>query len=389
MTVLHLFDLYLPHTMNWAWRTMQAIPDTEQWVASPWILDNEYHSPQFRFFRRPLQQIAGLFPKHEQQAAWFSTNLIRAERHWPLYKNWLFKQLKNRRPDVLHAHFGSVGCHFLDLAQRLNIPLVCSFYGYDYTRIPFEKTVYRTRYRQLFEGASAITTTGALTPILLIDQGCPRSKIIPIPLSISPGQFPFFDRKKIQGQLRLVQIATFTHKKGHMDTLAAFKIALRSCPQAQLTFAGERQDKTVFREIQKYIKINDLEQNVRVRDFVEHHQLSQFLQQFDVFIHPSRTTENRDCEGAPAVILEAMSTGLPTIATDHSDIPEQVQHGRTGLLAPEYDPARLATFIERFYQMDNPEYQQMSRAARTRVEQYFDVNKTAHKLRALYQKACC
>gem|GEM_PF-6116919 len=84
--------------MNWAWRLMRATPGVEQWVAAPWILSNEYYSPEFRFFTRPLQQKTGWLPKNEWQAEWFSRNLIRAERRWPIYQNWLFHALKNNPP---------------------------------------------------------------------------------------------------------------------------------------------------------------------------------------------------------------------------------------------------------------------------------------------------
>jgi len=385
MTVLHLFDLFLPHTMNWAWRLIRATQETEQWVAAPWILDNEYHSPEFRFFMRPFQSLTGWLPANEWKSEWFSANLIRAERRWPLYRNWLFQQLRNNPPDVLHAHFAPVGCHYLEMAKRLDIPLVASFYGFDYERLPLKKPDYRKRYQQLFEGAAAITTTGNFTPELLIKQGCPSEKITPIPLSISPNEFPYMERKKIPGRLRLIQIATITEKKGHLDTLSALKIALKNCPKIHLTIAGERQDKSLFQQIQNFIKTNDLEQQISLLNFLPHSELSQFLGQFDVFIHPSRKAANHDCEGAPVVILEALATGLPVISTIHSDIPGQVLHGQTGFLAPENDPVTLATYIERFYTMENEAYQQMSKAAHHHIEQNFDLKINTPKLRQLYK----
>ena len=384
MKILHLFDLYLPHTMNWAWRLMQATPGVEQWVAAPWIVKNEYYSDDFRFFIHPIQQTTGWLPRNEWKSGWFSTNLIRAERRWPLYRNWLYKQLKNNPPDIIHAHFAPVGCHYLTMAQKLNIPFVSSFYGFDYERLPFERPAYRARYQKLFQGAAAITTTGGLTPKLLVAQGCPLEKITPIPLSISPAKFPFIKRNKTPGQLRLVQIATITEKKGHLDTLAAFKIALQNCPQIHLTIAGERQDQYLFRQIMTFIKVNALEQHVTVLNFLPHTELSRFLGQFDVFIHPSHTADNRDCEGAPVVILEAMSTGLPVIATFHSDIPQQVLHERTGFLVPERDHSRLAAYIQRMYEMHDEEYQSMSMAASIHVQENFNVKNTGLKLCELY-----
>lgn len=385
MRILHLFDLYLPHTMNWAWQMIRATPEVETWVAAPWMLKNEYFSPEFRFFTRPLQAMTGWMPGDEWNASWFSTNLIRSERYWPIYRNWLYEILKTNRPDGMHAHFGPVGVHYLDLAKRLGIPLITSFYGFDYARLPFEKPVYREQYRQLFKGAAAITTTGELTPGLLEALGCPPEKITPIPLSVSPEAFPFIHRTKDRNQLRLLQVATFTEKKGHLDTLLAFSMALQHCPNLHLTMAGERQDKNLFQEIRRFLVSRNLAKNVTLLDFLPHAELPTFFGQFDVFIHPSRTTHNQDCEGAPVVILEAQSSGMPVISTVHSDIPAMVLHGRTGWLAPENSPELLAAHIERFYRMDNSEYQQFSQAAYQQVAQNFNLKNTGPKLRALYQ----
>ncbi len=385
MTILHLFDLYLPHTMNWAWQIMRSTPDVEQWVAAPWILRNEYYSADFRFFVRPLQKKAAWLPTNEWQAEWFSSNLIRAERACPLYKNWLFHQLKNNRPDVLHAHFAPVGCHYLDLAQQLGVPLVVSFYGFDYQRLPFQKPVYRERYRQLFEGAAAITCAGEHGREVLMKQGCPAGKITVLPMSFRPEDFPFFEREKMPGQLRLVQVATITEKKGYMDTLAALAVARTNCPNIHLTIAGEKQDQNLVHKMRNYIKAKGLESIVTWLNFLPHEQLADFLTSFDVFIHPSCYTANLDCEGGPVAILEAQSTGLPVISTTHFDIPSEVLHNQTGLLAPERSPAVLAQHMERFYLMGDDEYQPMSQAARTYMEQNFDVKNTAQKLLSLYQ----
>lgn len=384
MKVLHLFDLYLPNTMNWAYRLMRATPEVELWAAAPWMVRNEYFNPDIRFFLHPFQRLTGWVPGDEWQYEWFSKLLRRGERTWPLYRNWLTRQLCSARPDLLHAHFAPVGCHYAAMAQKLGIPLVVSFYGFDYERLPFEKPEYREKYRALFKVASAITTTGALTAEIPVRHGCPREKIKPIPLSIHPVEFPFIPRNKQPEQMRLVQVATITAKKGYLNTLKALHICLADCPNIHLTIAGERQDARLADEMAALIKTHRLERHVTWLDFLPHDSLPDFFGRFDLFIHPSHTTPQQDCEGAPVVILEAQATGLPVISTNHADIPKQVLQNVTGMLAPENDPVVLADYIRRFYFMKNDEYQQFSRNARRHVEQNFDVTISARKLRSLY-----
>lgn len=374
--------------MNWAYQMLRNTPDVQQWVAAPWMVKNEYYDPLFRFFIRDFQQKIGIFSSHESTLDWLSTNLIRLEKRWPLYKHWLIQQIKNDPPDVLHAHFAPVGCHYLDVAKALDIPLIVSFYGFDFQRLPFEQPTYKARYQQLFLQASAITTTGPFTPKLLVAQGCPAEKIRPVPLSIALDQFTCHKREKLPGNLRLVQIATFTEKKGHLNTLEALKRALPKCPNLHLTFAGEYQDKALVRKIANFIKSNNLTGSVTWLNHLPHEDLPNFLNQFEVFIHPSTSTARLDSEGSPVVILEAQANGLPIIATTHADIPAEVLHGITGLLSPENDAVDLARSIERFYFMENDEYQQFSVAARQHVEQNFDIRDMGKKLLSLYSEVC-
>lgn len=371
--------------MNWAGQFLRHTPGVQPWVAAPWMVRNEWFCPDFRFFVRDFQRKAGFLPVNEWQYNWLATNLIRLEKRWPLYKNWLARQLRQHRPDVLHAHFGPVGCHYLDLAQALDIPLVVSFYGFDFLRVPFEKPAYQQRYRQLFAQAAAMTTTGPFTPKLLEDQGGTTDKITPIPLSVELGQWPFSHRTKRPGRLKMVQVATITEKKGHLDTLEALRLSVAHCPNIHLTLVGERQDKKLVQTLAEFIRVYQLENYVTWLPAMEHRQLPGFLAEFEVFIHPSRVSSRKDSEGAPVAILEAQATGLPIIATCHADIPAAVIHHQTGWLTPENDPVALARSIEQAYWMDDREYQQMSLNARQHMTARFDIHTNAPKLLQLYQ----
>jgi len=184
--VTHLFDHYLPHTMNWAYRMMRATPHTAVSVASPLFVRNKYFDADFHFYVRPLQQW-GWFPPSEWTASCLQGLVVRAERYKPAYKYWLEKQLEKHRPDVLHAHFAPVGWHYLDMAKRLNIPLVVSFYGYDYESLPARNKTWPHRYQQLFKDAAAVTCAGPHGQAVLMRQGLVPEKTTILPMSMSSG----------------------------------------------------------------------------------------------------------------------------------------------------------------------------------------------------------
>jgi glycosyltransferase involved in cell wall biosynthesis len=61
----------------------------------------------------------------------------------------------------------------------------------------------------------------------------------------------------------------------------------------------------------------------------------------DLFVLPAVHDSKGNVDGLPNVILEAMASGLPVVASGISGIPLAVEDGRTGLLVPEREPRRL------------------------------------------------
>ena len=66
----------------------------------------------------------------------------------------------------------------------------------------------------------------------------------------------------------------------------------------------------------------------------------------DVVVVPSRVDARNDRDGLPNVVLEAMASGRPVVASDVAAIGTAVVHGQTGLLVPPDDPDRLAAALD-------------------------------------------
>jgi glycosyltransferase involved in cell wall biosynthesis len=81
------------------------------------------------------------------------------------------------------------------------------------------------------------------------------------------------------------------------------------------------------------------------------------------------------------VLMEAMASGVPVVASGISGIPELVEDGVSGLLVPPKDPAALALAIERI--ADDPRLAlALSAGGRARVEAEFDLERNAARLLA-------
>lgn len=77
-------------------------------------------------------------------------------------------------------------------------------------------------------------------------------------------------------------------------------------------------------------------------------------------------------EGFPQVILEAMSSGLPVVATSVGGIPEIIEHGVNGLLVAPGSPEALATSMARLL-LDDKTRDLMSQRARETAAECFSL----------------
>lgn len=385
--VLHLFDFYLPATLSWVSRLLGHLPPAvEVAIGAPWIVQDAFCNPRFRYHRFPLQ-VPGVFDAvSEVQFPFWQRLLTRSQRFFPTYPPWLYRQLRQEPPDILHAHFGPTGCLYLPLAQKLGRPLVVTFYGFDYEKLLHHRPVFREKYRMLFAEAATVVVASPIWREKLVDMGCPVEKIALVRPSPDLAHFPVAQRAKPAGRLHLVQVATFTPKKGHLTTLEAVRLAREVCPDLHLTLAGERYDAALVREVEAFLQRHALGDCVTWLPPVRHDQMATFLAGFDAFIHPSQRTPDGDHEAGAVVLLEAQAVGLPVLATQHYDIPDQVAQGRTGLLVPEGDAPALADAIRQFYFMENATYQNCRANARQHVEGRYDVRESVRDLMAVYAR---
>lgn len=109
--------------------------------------------------------------------------------------------------------------------------------------------------------------------------------------------------------------------------------------------------------------------------------IAKIMRGFSVFALPSIA------EGTPVTILEAMSTGLPVVATRVGGIPEVVLDGLTGAVVPPGDPKALATALAKYIRQ--PELAaQHGAAGRLRVEQKYSMTAMLAAYTQLYDGLC-
>ena len=189
-------------------------------------------------------------------------------------------------------------------------------------------------------------------------------------IKISPlkNRIPY--KNKIQNVLFLGKI---DRNKGIFDIIEAGKSLLKITNQFRFIICGDgniERCKTLCKEkgVMEYFIF---------KGWISGKQKTHLLENADIFILPSYN------EGMPMSVIEAMSFGLPVIATNVGGIPEIIKHEKTGFLIEPGDVSGLIYYLEKL--IKNRELaSNIGRSGRQLALEKFDINKSVKKLESIY-----
>jgi len=256
----------------------------------------------------------------------------------------LNRLLQRRDADLMHVYFGHTGVHLLPFIKRWPKPVVVSFHGMDI--MPREdKPGYLDNLKDLLQTIPLVMARSHSLKERMLELGCPEEKFRLNRTGIPLGNFPYIERQApADGAWHFVQACRLVEKKGLDVALKAFARFVAKFPAARFTIAGEG---PLREKLDKQIEELGLGDKVRFAGFLSEIELRELYHSAHLFVHPSQITEDQNQEGIPNSMLEAMSTGLPVVATHHGGIPEAVDDGKAGLLSAERDVDGLYDHIER------------------------------------------
>ncbi|HEX5467204.1 MAG TPA: glycosyltransferase [Candidatus Limnocylindrales bacterium] len=176
--------------------------------------------------------------------------------------------------------------------------------------------------------------------------------------------------------LRVVCVGTLHAVKGQTYLVDACARLAAAGLDVTCDLVGDGPDEAALRE---RIAAGGLEDRIRLLGRRTRAQIAELLATSHVLVAPSVPTPDGRREGIPVVLMEAMASGLPVVASRLSGIPELVRDGETGLLAEPADVAGLAAAIRRL--AEQPELRaRLGAAARATVLADYDLRTNADRL---------
>jgi alpha-maltose-1-phosphate synthase len=203
------------------------------------------------------------------------------------------------------------------------------------------------------ELATKIIAASSYTKRTLVCQGVPEEKIIINPYGVDLELFCPPPKPRSRQPLRFLFLGSVSARKGIPLLIETWRIL--EPKNSELWLLGPVSSK-------ERALIPDLP-GLKVLGKCPFEDLPDLLRQCDVLVFPSY------CEGFALVLLEALATGMPIIATEATAGPDLIDQGIEGLLIPSGNLEALLESIKYF--IEHPErLDEMSIAARRKAEDF-------------------
>jgi N-acetyl-alpha-D-glucosaminyl L-malate synthase BshA len=309
---------------------------------------------------------------------------------YPLLKNFPYtlalaskmaEVAKNKELQVLHVHyaipFAAAALLARQVVPELNLKVVTTLHGTDVTLVGNNPS-FKPVTAMTIEQSDAVTAVSRFLRDETYSQfGCDKDIDViynfvdpdrhdrPVPPCIPPRDCP--------EQFNIMHISNFRPVKRVVDVVHIFA-RVRQAVDARLILVGDGPDAGLAMQVADELKVTDYVTFTGVVDGV-----AQLLQAANLLLLPSQT------ESFGLVALEAMASGVPVIASDVGGLPEVVEHGVTGFLAPVGDVDKMAEYAVRIL-ADCTLCQTLSRQARERAIQRFDFHDVIPQYEAVYER---
>jgi colanic acid/amylovoran biosynthesis glycosyltransferase len=292
-------------------------------------------------------------------------------------KSVLFaSQMEADNINHIHAHFASHPAAAGFIIHRL--------VGISYSFTAHGSDLHRDRhmlYEKVTEAAFIVAISNYNKEMIISEcQGKYQDKVKVIHCGVDTEVFRFRSGETLHEKGRdpfmILCVGTLHEVKGQAYLIEACRMLHESGIDFVCHFVGDGPDKSTLTELAAQ---SGLTKKMCFHGLQKRERIAQLLQDADVLVAPSVPTSDGRREGIPVVLIEAMSSGVPIVASNISGIPELVLNEATGLLVPPRDAAALANALERYYR-DPLLRRRLGRLGREEVVKEFDLYRNAAKL---------
>lgn len=283
----------------------------------------------------------------------------------------LARYLQNRGVAHLHNHLGDAsGTVALLAATMAGIPFSYTAHGPDLFFAPMHWRIDEKTARAKFV---ACISHFCRSQIMLFSDPAHWRKLALIRCGIEPSQYVGSPREAFGKHVLFV--GRLAAVKGVPLLLEAFSRVRKAHPDARLTLVGDGSERA---QLESHAEALDLDDTVDFVGYRTQDEVRSLFEHADMLVLPSFA------EGLPVVLMEALASRIPVIATSVAGVTELVRDGETGILVPPSDVDGLTAALNRL--LNEPDLcRRLGEAGLVTVLDQHDVAREAEKLLALFR----
>lgn len=290
----------------------------------------------------------------------------------------LEEALRETRLDIIHAHhaFSPISLFSLLIGKRLGIKTVLTNHSiqflYDFNYLWKPSSLMLFPLKQYINSADRIIAVSRVAATFISHFTDKEVSIIPNGVNIEEfaPHIKKFDGKSILFVGRLV------YRKGLHLLLEAMKQVVNEKNNVELTIAGSGYLSPVLKAV---VKTSGLHNNIFLREGLRKSELIDLYQRANIFVLPSIFGESFGI-----VLLEAMASRTPIVATAQGGIREIVNHMETGLLVRKNNVEELARGI--LILLENKELSERISSNAFREVKKYDWNIIVKRIEEVYEE---
>lgn len=295
----------------------------------------------------------------------------------------LVSLLRKKKVDIVHARCWGALFDAAIAAKIAKIPVV--IYGehgrrYEDVFHPKKRQIWLRKILLTYFVDKIVAVSTEVKEWLQNSIGIKQDKIICIHNGIDPKEaeieINLNKRKQIgiqNGEIVIGTIGRLDPVKDYSTLIYAASEIINQFPNVGLLFVGDGPMRNDLENLGKNLHIEN-----KIMFLGERTDTIELLKMMDIFVLPSLI------EGISNTILEAMSCGIPVVATNVGGNPEVVINGETGFLVPPKDSHALAEAIREILK-DRSKGVRLGLAGKERTNQHFSLTNMVKAYETLYK----
>jgi glycosyltransferase involved in cell wall biosynthesis len=271
----------------------------------------------------------------------------------PILRNCIFALravllIKKLNIDIIHSHsvsFHNAGFPAYLIKKILKIPYIVYGLGSDVYMAKGLEKMFRNKIINYSDAAIVLTRNMEIKiqkytnkPLIIIPNG------IDLRIYESVSKLNIYNELNIPSDEKIIVFLGRLHPVKGLDYLIeSFYLITNRYQNVSLLIIGKGSELSAIRNLANKYNLNS---KIFFNSKVSNKEIPNYLSACNIFVLPSLS------EGFPTVVLEAMASGLPIVATNVGGLPDIIQENKNGFLVEPKNPEKMAERI--LFLLNNP-----------------------------------